>query len=662
MNELYLTKKDLITERFQTLDSLNDIVDLNESIDEEKKRNDALQSQVTDMRHKITLMEQETGAIKSKLTESESERELQSEPITEMARKLDEATEMVQVLSDANKVATDRNSTLEEEMIDLTSTISTLEQCNAILSSEISLESSFVDIQSPHVEELTRQIEIFEEDRQSTQQDVHVRYTSPLHPGTYISDLDGGMDTLVEDSSNAEDMMNTLQLTMGNLRYLKSRNNSMKLDLDDVTSDNEMLQKENARLVQLSNNGRSQLDQKMDRRDGNLEMEAAIKLRNNLVQEIQDVRGNVRVFCRIRPPKTSSIDSTCLEIHNSVLSSLPKLTCRSGTYSFDHVFGPRSRNSEIYSEAAGVVELVLGGQNVCMLAYGQTGSGKTYTMDGNCDDPGVNRLALQQLFVMKNGMDEDVRIHVSVLEVYNGAIHDLLGDRHIIRQQAASSSAHSVTEKLQVRNDPTTSQGVHVPGLRKLRVDGLEDVGRLMRKAKYRRSVSSTLMNTYSSRSHLIVEVEVQRKSSCAKLHLVDLAGSERTERSRVSGVRLTEANQINKSLSALGNVFSALEGRRAHIPFRDSTLTFFLKNSLGGHAKTLMFITVSGDRSDVDETTATLKFGRRVRNVVTARDHNVENAQRLTDLQQRLRKADGEIGRLRAIQQSSNQHTCTQN
>ena len=153
-----------------------------------------------------------------------------------------------------------------------------------------------------------------------------------------------------------------------------------------------------------------------------------------------------------------------------------------------------------------------------------------------------------------------------------------------------------------------------------------------------------------SSRSHLIVEVVLHKRASTSRIHLVDLAGSERVHRSGVQGVRLQEAIHINKSLSLLGNVFSALERGHKHIPYRDCKLTHFLKNSIGGLSKTLMFVTVSGDGADKFETKATLDFGKRVGKISIQSDQTEENVQRLRQLEETLRNIDTEVKNLRGL------------
>ena len=359
-----------------------------------------------------------------------------------------------------------------------------------------------------------------------------------------------------------------------------------------------------------------------DKRATESELKSTIQKRCTIFNEIQDLRGNVRVFCRVRPHKLFNTQSSAISIPASDTSNTWDIACNQKVYSFNHVFDTCATNRDVYKETAGVVEMVMRGTNVCILAYGQTGSGKTHTMDGNKYEPGINMLALRHLF--QNIGDEPgiTEVSLSILEVYNDCIQDLL-----ISGSGPKSKLMTLHQPsgrlggLQITRDPHNHKKNQIPGLTTVRVQCLDDVQKFLRKAKARRSVSSTSMNTSSSRSHLILEVSVQRSGSNAKLNLVDLAGSERINRSNVDGKRRQESIHINKSLSSLGKIFAALEKRSSHVPYRDCKLTHFLKDSIGGGAKTLMFIMVSGESDDKNETCATLEFGKRVRSTVVSHE-----------------------------------------
>jgi len=223
----------------------------------------------------------------------------------------------------------------------------------------------------------------------------------------------------------------------------------------------------------------------------------------------------------------------------------------------------------------------------------------------------VNFKALTELFGIKQkrGKDYVYKITVSMKEIYNETIRDLL----------AKDCKEGSEEELKIM---TGDRGMYVKGLVSEVVQTEEEVLALFKRGNSNRSVGRTNMNEHSSRSHSMLTVEVEGENLIAgikyfgKLHLVDLAGSERLAKTQATGDRLKEAQAINKSLSALGNVIESLQKKNSHVPYRNSKLTYLLSDSLGGHAKTLMFINVSPNSTDAEETNCSLIFATRVRKV----------------------------------------------
>jgi hypothetical protein len=275
-------------------------------------------------------------------------------------------------------------------------------------------------------------------------------------------------------------------------------------------------------------------------------------------------------------------------------------------------FGPESTQAEVFAETQPLVISVLDGYNVCIFAYGQTGSGKTHTMQGYGDEHGVNPRALNELFNLakerKGAFDYD--ISVSLLEIYNETIRDLVEPHDESGQD----------KKLDVKM--ASEGGTFVPNLSNVAVTCMDDVLAVLATGESNRSVGKTNMNEHSSRSHMILTVSAKSRNcvtgakSFGKLHLIDLAGSERIGKSGAQGDRLKEAQNINKSLSALGDCVQSLVSKSKHVPFRNSKLTHLLQDSLGGESKALMFVCVSPADSDVSETNCSLNFASRVRNV----------------------------------------------
>jgi kinesin family protein C2/C3 len=228
-------------------------------------------------------------------------------------------------------------------------------------------------------------------------------------------------------------------------------------------------------------------------------------------------------------------------------------------------------------------------------------------MSGPPENPGVNTRALQDLFQRAAARSKEWRdtISVTLLEVYNEEIRDLLTD---FRSDT----------KLEVKMDPN-GNGNYVPGLTQLPVDSMDAVMNAMKLADKNRSQTATNMNEHSSRSHMMMTVTVEseflanaKNSTRGKLNLVDLAGSERLDKSGATGQAMKEAQAINKSLSALGDVIAARAQKLGHIPFRNSTLTHLLQDSLSQDSKTLMFVCVSPVLYNAEETCCSLNFASR--------------------------------------------------
>jgi len=334
---------------------------------------------------------------------------------------------------------------------------------------------------------------------------------------------------------------------------------------------------------------------------------------HNLVLEL---KGNIRVFCRVRPmidiedheePKAAKTitftDDTKLTVYNDH-------DARRKAFEFDMVFVPSSTQRDIFEEACPLATSVLDGYNVCIFAYGQTGSGKTYTMTGVPKNPGLNTNILKELFIIRKKRSKEtvIDISISVLEIYNESLRDLLGNGKSLDVKA-------------------TDKDVSVPGLVEHPVESVEDVLGYIAQADTNRSSGQTDMNEHSSRSHSIVTVRTISRvietntTYIGKIHLIDLAGSENVNKSGVFGQRLQEAQNINKSLSALGDVMQSLQqNKTGHIPYRNSKLTMLLKDSLGGNSKTLMIVQVSPAQGNVVETLSSLGFASRAKQVELGR------------------------------------------
>ncbi|XP_056879509.1 kinesin-like protein KIFC3 isoform X2 [Takifugu flavidus] len=340
-----------------------------------------------------------------------------------------------------------------------------------------------------------------------------------------------------------------------------------------------------------------------------------MNLRKKCHNELVRLRGNIRVFCRVRPisqEEQDSVDARTMLSFDSDDDAVLYLSNKGRVMKFelDKVFPPPASQEEVFQEVQSLVTSCIDGFNVCIFAYGQTGSGKTYTMEGIEDNPGINQRALRLLFseVLEKAPDWDYTITVSMVEIYNESLRNLLGD--------------SLSDRLDIKMNPDGSGQLYVPGLTEFTVQSPEDINRVFELGHMNRATACTNLNEHSSRSHALLIITVSGYNTVTgsrtqgKLNLVDLAGSERIAKSGAEGNRLREAQCINKSLSALGDVINALRGKHSHVPFRNSRLTYLLQDSLSGDSKTLMMVQVSPLPANMSESISSLKFAQRVRSV----------------------------------------------
>ncbi|CAM8879294.1 unnamed protein product [Rhodiola kirilowii] len=336
--------------------------------------------------------------------------------------------------------------------------------------------------------------------------------------------------------------------------------------------------------------------------------------RKKLYNQVQEAKGNIRVFCRCRPLSKHELSSGYQDIVDFEGAKDGELVIFAGgpskkIFKFDRVYTPKDDQVDVFADASPLVVSVLDGYNVCIFAYGQTGTGKTFTMEGPPNNRGVNYRTVEHLFEIARERSEmfSYDICVSVLEVYNEQLRDLL---------ATSTSS----KRLEIKQGSEGSH--HVPGIVEAKVESISEVWNVLQVGSSGRAVGSNNVNEHSSRSHCMLCVMVKARNlltgECtrSKLWLVDLAGSERLGKTDAQGERLKEAQNINKSLSALGDVISALASKSSHIPYRNSKLTHLLQDSLGGDSKTLMFVQISPSENDLGETLSSLNFATRVRGV----------------------------------------------
>lgn len=343
--------------------------------------------------------------------------------------------------------------------------------------------------------------------------------------------------------------------------------------------------------------------------------------RRVLFNKYQELRGNIRVMCRVRPvlddaegseakfafpdeKSSTQIDVTGLEER----SSLGAVTRKTYPFEFDRVFDPRVHNEEVFGEISQLVQSALDGYNVCIFCYGQTGSGKTYTMSS---PDGMIPRATHMIYETITKLEEKswrYTMEGSFVEVYNEELRDLL----------TPAKEVDAKKKIEIRHDEARKQTT-VTNVKTVRLDTADKVELMLRQAQNNRSVAATKANERSSRSHSIFILKLIGENAATgercegTLNLVDLAGSERLNHSGAEGERMKETQNINKSLACLGDVIEALGKGTSHVPYRNSKLTHLLQYSLGGNSKTLMFVMVSPLEAHLKETLTSLRFATKV-------------------------------------------------
>uniref|UniRef100_A0ACD5XU16 Uncharacterized protein n=1 Tax=Avena sativa TaxID=4498 RepID=A0ACD5XU16_AVESA len=297
------------------------------------------------------------------------------------------------------------------------------------------------------------------------------------------------------------------------------------------------------------------------------------------------------------------------------------------TFVFDKVFGPKSRQQDVFNHAVvPLVGEVLDGYNCTIFAYGQTGTGKTYTMEGGGgktqngslpSDAGVIPRAVKKIFDTLEAQNAEYSMKVSFLELYNEELTDLLAPEESKFSDDKSKKPMALMED--------GKGGVFVRGLEEEVVSSASEIYKILERGSAKRKTAETFLNKQSSRSHSIFSITIHIKEctpegeemiKCGKLNLVDLAGSENISRSGARDGRAREAGEINKSLLTLGRVINTLVEHSGHIPYRDSKLTRLLRDSLGGKTKTCIIATIAPSVHCLDETLSTLDYAHRAKNI----------------------------------------------
>ena len=384
---------------------------------------------------------------------------------------------------------------------------------------------------------------------------------------------------------------------------------------------------------------------------------------------------NIRCIVRCRPlnEKEIGLGSKCITISSDskvvfVENKNDKLA--NGKYAMDHVFNENVTQEEVFQEIGEpILKSFIGGYNCTIFCYGQTGAGKTHTMMGpleqlfeeNSPSQGLIPRIIHYLFneetKVKNiitGGNSDkcknikINIKFCVMELYQESIIDLLKSES--SSNTLGKNQNDKLNELKIKEDP--KKGMYVQGITEVEIKTAKEAKNLILMGLKSRHVAATEMNAESSRSHLLFSIFLTTSyinnrggavEKTSRLHLIDLAGSERQKKTKAQGERIKEACMINKSLSTLGNVINALvenyEGKNKYIPFRDSKLTYFLKDSLGGNSKTTIVANISTSLIQMNETISTLKFVQRAKMIKNSATLNMSVQENIEALQEEIKK-----------------------
>ncbi|KAF4317990.1 hypothetical protein BBO99_00007738 [Phytophthora kernoviae] len=351
-------------------------------------------------------------------------------------------------------------------------------------------------------------------------------------------------------------------------------------------------------------------------------------LRKKYYNQIEDMKGKIRVYARCRPMSGPELErgcAPCVKFLDEFSLEVSGGSRATKTFAYDQVFSPAISQIQVFEDTKNLLQSAIDGYNVCIFAYGQTGSGKTFTMTGCENDPGLSPRAIHHLFALASESKANFTIsfQATMLELYNDTLIDLF---HLME----GGGSHD--NKLDIKKNEKGMVVVSNATLKKC--SSPEQTLRLFEAANKKRQVGATKMNAESSRSHSIFSLLVEsfnnttKTTTIGKLSLVDLAGSERAGKTGATADRLKEAQAINKSLSALGDVISALSTNEKFIPYRNNKLTQLMQDSLGGNAKTLMFVNISPADYNTEETVTSLTYASRVKLITNNANKNSESEQ----------------------------------
>uniref|UniRef100_A0A7N1A0X2 Kinesin-like calmodulin-binding protein n=1 Tax=Kalanchoe fedtschenkoi TaxID=63787 RepID=A0A7N1A0X2_KALFE len=588
------------------------IQELSKIVEESKKSVDQLLQELREkQQQEVTLQEELEGLKKSLKNEKESIAEITSERdrLISLCAEKDSAlqavlldkrnveAELTKLINEASasNAKKDNNGTnsqafhkLQEELKARDENLRTVEETVKRLANEKSaLEQRIIRLVQKKADEIKLLEDKIEQERKSVK--------------LQVSEVEKKLEGVKQDLAVAKSCLQEKDAECASLQQNLQELEELREMKQDIDRKNE----QTAAILKMQGNQLAELEK--------LYKEEQV-LRKRYFNTIEDMKGKIRVYCRLRPLNEKEI----AEKDKAVLSSTDEFTVehpwrdeKSKQHIYDRVFNGNSTQEEVFEDTRYLVQSAIDGYNVCIFAYGQTGSGKTFTIYGSDNNPGLTPRATSELFkIMRRDANKySFLLKTYMVELYQDTLVDLLLPKNSKRL------------KLDIKKD--TKGMVSVENVTVASISTIEELKRIIQLGSERRHTSGTQMNDESSRSHLVLSIVIESTNlqtqsvSRGKLSFVDLAGSERIKKSGSSGSQLKEAQSINKSLSALGDVISALASGGQHIPYRNHKLTMLMSDSLGGNAKTLMFVNTSPAESNLDETYNSLTYASRVRSII---------------------------------------------
>ena len=448
------------------------------------------------------------------------------------------------------------------------------------------------------IESLSSQLEAFSQANSALNTRLSMIETENLALGQEVREMQGAKERLraveVEAARQIRDLEGRTAFAIDKAREeveeMKESNERLMQEKVQYEDEIEYLRRETASLRvtkdQLAHSTEAASELKRVLSSKEQELKLSLLQRRDLYNQLTDLRGNIRVVCRVRP-------LNAFELSHSAAGSIVNiqdettLTCETkpgnqSTFNYHAVFGENASQEAVFEETRRLVQSALDGFNVCIFAYGQTGSGKTYTILGDEEHPGITPRAIKELFTMLEQLPAPFTYKVAcyMVELYMDRLEDLL----------LPKKAKPVP--LTIRKDSTGR--VYIPEATVIRATSAKQMQDIFNMGNQKRHTSDTRMNDSSSRSHLVFSVMLEISNPdtdlnrLGKLSLVDLAGSERVKKTGATAERLKEGQSISLSLSALGNVIEALATGSDHVPYRNNKLTLLMNDSLGGDVSSI--------------------------------------------------------------------------